>query len=91
MYRINLVGTKCDDLEINIDFLETIVNVFYCEIFDDTSNAVDIFMYSKENSLRGKTAQILQEYIESNKFNVTSLQKKVIKILTELLCKDGND
>lgn len=91
LYRINLVGTKCEELEINIDFLETIVDVFYCEIFDSTSSDVDIFMYSKENSLRGKTAQILQEYIENNIFNDISLQENVIKILTELLCKDGND
>lgn len=91
IYKINLIGTVNAGITLNFSAYEKLVNSFYCEFADSTHPSADIFVYNGENSLRGKTASILNKCITDNYFENEKTKNEVIKILTELLCKGGND
>lgn len=89
LYRITLCGKKSPDIILELSLYEKMVDVFYCEIEDKTENSIDILEFSGENSLVGKTATILQNYIDAGTIEADILSETA-DMLTELLCIGGN-
>jgi len=88
LYRIVLCGQKDPNVNLELSLYEQMADVFYCEIEDKTKNPINILEFSGENTLIGKAATVLQDYIEAGEFDAEILDE-VADTLAELLYTDG--
>lgn len=90
IYRITLVGTRNPQYIPNTQIISETVNVYHCEVIDNSRAYVSIFDYSSENSLRGFAAKQLKERFIGGECTAAEY-KRAAEILTYYLIGGDNN
>lgn len=82
IYRITLIGNKT--YTPNISVLSELIDVFHCEIIDNSRFQTSVFDYADENSLVGIAASQLNNYLKTGNYSEKEINDAA-DILTSLL------
>lgn len=90
IYKITLVGTRGPQYIPNTQIITEAINVYHCEVIDNSRVYVSIFDYSSENSLRGFAAKQLKERFTGGECTAAEY-KRAAEILTYYLIGGDNN